>query len=119
MNLGHFSLSLAVKDIDAAYDFYRRLGFTLYDGRLADKWVILKSGDTLLGLFEGMFEQNILSFHTPDLATVRGALAAAGLELPPVDESGDAATYLMLTDPDGNPILIDQTDPDYRPSPSD
>ncbi len=118
MSLGHFSLSLAVKDIEAAYAFYRDLGFTTFDDHLAEKWVIMRLDDTLLGLFEGMFEENILTFHTADMAAAREMLAARGLALPSAtDESGEPATYMMLSDPDGNQILVDQVDPDYRPIP--
>lgn len=118
MQLGQFSLSLAVKDIEAAYSFYQKLGFKAYDDQRPDKWMILRQGDTYLGLFEGMFPNNLMTFHTANASAVYHALADMGLELPPLtDEQGAPVTYLMLTDPDGNEILIDQVDPDYRPEP--
>lgn len=117
MSLGHFSISLAVRDIQAAYDFYRSLGFTLYDDHLSEKWAILRLDDTLLGLFEGMFEDNILTFHTADLTAVRRELQANGVVLPAgTDINGTAVTTIMLADPDGNTIMIDQVDPGYRPT---
>jgi catechol 2,3-dioxygenase-like lactoylglutathione lyase family enzyme len=118
MSLGHFSVSLAVRDIRAALDFYLGLGFGIYDDHLAEKWVILRLDDTLIGLFEGMFTDNILTFYTTDVASLRRTLAANGIALPPATgEDGEPATYLLLTDPDGNQIMIDQIDPDYEPTP--
>ena len=117
MNLGPFSLSLAVKDIEASYNFYRSLGFEIYDDHLSEKWIILRNGDMLLGLFQGMFEDNILTFHPADLSGVRSHLAAQGIGLRANSGEGDEpAKFLMLTDPDGNQILIDEVDPDYKPN---
>jgi lactoylglutathione lyase len=121
MTLGAFSISLAVKDIAASRAFYEKLGFEQVGGDPAQNWVILRNGDTTIGLFQGMFERNMLTFNPgwtgqaealPDFADVReiqSTLKAQGLALlSAVDESSTGPASLMLTDPDGNPILVDQ-----------
>jgi predicted lactoylglutathione lyase len=120
MRLGNFSVSLAVKDIAASRAFYEKLGFTMTNGD-GKKWVVLQNQATTIGLFQGMFEKNMLTFNPgwdsskkmlPDFEDVRDlqkALVARGLTPnPAADESTTGPAYLMLTDPDGNPILIDQ-----------
>lgn len=119
--LGAFSLSLAVKDIRASRDFYLKLGFAQFGGDIGQNWLILKNGSCLIGLFQGMFEQNILTFNprwdenaretpaTRDIREIRQRLERFGLEIRDFAESGPAgpASFTVL-DPDGNPILFDQ-----------
>jgi lactoylglutathione lyase len=121
MQLGAFSISLAVKDIAASLAFYEKLGFTVFHGKASDNWLILKNGDHIIGLFQGMIEKNTLTFNPgwdqnaakldsfTDVRELQRAFKAQGLAL---GVEANAATtgpaYLMLTDPDGNPVLIDQ-----------
>ncbi|MBK1877376.1 VOC family protein [Pelagicoccus mobilis] len=121
MQLGAFSLSLKVKDIQVSFAFYQKLGFTKFGGDIEQNWLILKNGDTIIGLFQGMFEQNMLTF-TPgwdadanplpeftDVRDIQKQLKADGIDLAEeADESTTGPAHIMLTDPDGNPILIDQ-----------
>lgn len=120
-NLGAFSISLAVKDIKASRGFYQKLGFESMGGDIEQKWLILKNGDHIIGLFEGMFEKNMLTFNPgwnqsaenvepfTDVRQLQQKLKAAGVELTSeVDESGEGPGSFTLIDPDGNPILIDQ-----------
>lgn len=121
MNLGAFSISLAVKDLAASRDFYERLGFEVKGGNQDENWLILTNGETVLGLFHGMFEKNMLTFNPgltvrmenltefDDVRDIQAALRAAGLEIETeADPEGAGAAHITLTDPDGNPILIDQ-----------
>jgi catechol 2,3-dioxygenase-like lactoylglutathione lyase family enzyme len=121
MKLGAFSISLAVKDIAASRAFYEKLGFNIFGGDQAQRWLILKNGDTLIGLFEGMFENNLLTFNPgwdsnaqplPDFDDVRAIqrhLQSQGIALTTTaDESSSGPAHLTLVDPDGNQILIDQ-----------
>lgn len=121
MELGAFSVSLTVKDIEASQSFYEKLGFQVFGGDAAQNWLILKNGDHVIGLFQGMFEQNILTFNPgwdqdgnpvdsfSDVREVQRALKAQGLGI--VDEADESTTgpaSFIVIDPDGNPILIDQ-----------
>lgn len=121
MDLGAFSISLTVSDLARSRAFYERLGFTsTMDG--ADGYLIMKNGLTVIGLFQGMFEKNILTFNPgwdqdaqkvdpfTDIRELRRQLETAGLEVGDsnTDESTEGPAYLTLTDPDGNPILVDQ-----------
>jgi catechol 2,3-dioxygenase-like lactoylglutathione lyase family enzyme len=121
LKLGAFSISLAVKDIAASRAFYEKLGFEQVMGDQAQGWLILRNGETTIGLFQGMFERNMLTFNPgwtgrneglPDFADVREIqqrLKAEGLApAPEADESTTGPASLMLTDPDGNPVLLDQ-----------
>lgn len=121
MELGAFSISLAVKDIAVSRAFYEKLGFTVFGGNQDERWLIMKSGTTLIGLFQGMFEKNMLTFNPgwdseaqplPDFSDVRDIqrhLRSQGVALDAqADESGTGPAHVMVTDPDGNPILIDQ-----------
>ena len=121
MRLGCFSVSLAVKDIAASRAFYERLGFTVYHGNEAQNWLILKNGDTNIGLFQGMFEQNILTFNPgwdqsaqplsefDDVRDIQRQLREAGVEFATAaDESGDGPAHFVISDPDGNLIMLDQ-----------
>lgn len=121
MELGAFSISLAVKDIAVSKAFYEQLGFAVFGGDEAQRWLIMKNGSTLIGLFQGMFEKNMLTFNpgwdsearpTPEFTDVRAIqqrLKAGGVVL---NEEADPNTagpaYISLTDPDGNTILFDQ-----------
>jgi catechol 2,3-dioxygenase-like lactoylglutathione lyase family enzyme len=121
MKLGAFSISLAVKDLAASHAFYEKLGFERVMGDPTKTWLILRNGETTIGLFQGMFQRNMLTFNPgwnsqakaleefDDVRAIQKALKASGLTL--ASEADEAATgpgSLMLIDPDGNPILIDQ-----------
>ncbi len=121
MQLGAFSVSLAVKDITASLAFYQKLGFEIFGGDIAQNWRILKNGDAIIGLFQGMFEKNILTFNPgwdanaqqidtfTDVRELQRRLRAQGVEFQSeADESTTGPASFILLDPDGNPILIDQ-----------
>jgi len=121
MELGAFSVSLAVKDLAASRRFYEQLGFTPFHGDAAQNWLILKNGSHVIGLFQGLFDQNILTFNPgwdqaaqklpsfTDVRELQRRLKQAGLKLmTEADESTTGPASLMLTDPDGNMILVDQ-----------
>lgn len=120
MKLGNFSVSLTVKDIGASRAFYEKLGFKMTNGD-GKKWVVLQSEGTTIGLFEGMFTKNTLTFNPgwdnqkrtlpefDDVRELQKAFKAKGLTpLPAADEATSGPAYFMLTDPDGNPVLFDQ-----------
>jgi catechol 2,3-dioxygenase-like lactoylglutathione lyase family enzyme len=119
--LGAFSVSLAVKDLEASRAFYEKLDFKVVMGEASRNWLILRNGAVTIGLFKGMFERNILTFNPgwdaeaqavgefTDVREHQRRLKASGLELASeADESGSGPGSVMLVDPDGNPILIDQ-----------
>ena len=109
MDLGNFSVSLAVSDINASRKFYEAIGFEVIGGEVEQNWLILQCGSTKIGLFQDMFDRNILTFNPKDVRTIQEALKAEGLRF--VEEAEDAAegpASAMLIDPDGNPILFDQ-----------
>ncbi|MDJ0653171.1 MAG: VOC family protein [Xanthomonadales bacterium] len=121
MDLGAFSVSLAVKDIEASKSFYEKLGFTAMGGDQEQGWLILKNRDHIIGLFQGMFEKNMLTFNpgwdqnaaeTPsftDVREIQKSLKSQGVTLAEeADENSEGPAHLTLVDPDGNPILIDQ-----------
>jgi len=127
MGLGAFSVSLAVKDLEASRAFYEELGFETMGGDAEQGWLILKTGDTVLGLFQGMFEQNMLTFNPgwsqdaspleqfEDVRDIHRRLTAAGIETDQHNGlDGDGVASFTVVDPDGNPILIDQ----HVPKPS-
>lgn len=125
-DLGAFSISLTVTDLEASRDFYERLGFEVTGGSADERYLIMVCGTAVIGLFQGMFEQNILTFNpgivvpldgsdwrtTDDFTDVRdiqARLQDAGLELTQTAEpDGTGPAHITLVDPDGNPILIDQ-----------
>lgn len=118
METGQFSVSLAVKDIDASLDFYRKLGFQVYDGDKSQGWLILTHGTTAIGLFQGMFDRNMLTFNPKDVRAVQKELLDAGVELiEKADPDSDGPAHITMADPDGNPIMFDQHDPEYKPNP--
>ena len=121
MQLGNFSVSLAVKDIVVSRAFYEKLGFTVWGGDQEQNWLILKNGNTVIGLFQGMFERNILTFNPgwdsdakqlPEFTDVRDlqrGLKAQGVRLlSEADEATSGPASFMVEDPDGNQILVDQ-----------
>ena len=121
MNLGAFSVSLAVKDIEASKKFYEKFGFKAFMGDAAQKWLIMKNGDHVIGLFQGMFEKNIFTFNPgwdsnaqklssfTDVRELQQQLKAQGVEfVQQADESTTGPASFMVLDPDGNPILFDQ-----------
>ena len=121
MKLGAFSVSLAVKDIAASLAFYEKLGFAPVSGDISQNWLILRNGETTLGLFQGMFEQNCLTFNPgwnsqaepldsfDDVRTIEQHLKARGITLTTETEADSTGPgHIALVDPDGNPILIDQ-----------
>lgn len=120
MRLGNFSVSLAVKDLAVSRAFYENLGFTMTGGN-GKNWAVMMNGDTTVGLFQGMFERNMLTFNPgwdrakatlsdfDDVRELQKAVKAKGLSPnPAADEATTGPAYFMLTDPDGNPILVDQ-----------
>ena len=121
MQLGNFSVSLAVKDIGLSRAFYEKLGFTVWGGDQKQNWLILKNGSTVIGLFQGMFEHNILTFNPgwdqdankleafADVRDLQRELKAQGIGfLTEADESTNGPASFMIVDPDGNVILVDQ-----------
>jgi lactoylglutathione lyase len=121
MELGNFSISLAVKDLPASRQFYEKLGFTSFTGDPSQNWLIMKNGDHVIGLFQGMFEKNILTFNPgwdsnaqqlptfTDVRELQRRLKAEGVQfLSEADESTTGPASFMMLDPDGNPILVDQ-----------
>lgn len=121
MELGAFSISLAVKDIEASKNFYEKFGFTVFGGDAAQNWLILKNGDHVIGLFQGMFEKNILTFNPgwdsnarklpafTDVRELQRQLKAQGVQLAQeADENTTGPASFIAVDPDGNPILVDQ-----------
>lgn len=121
MQLGAFSVSLAVKDIEASRSFYEKFGFKPFAGNASQNWLILKNGDHVIGLFQGMFEKNILTFNPgwdqnaqklasfTDVRELQRQLKAQGVQLQPqADESTTGPASFVAVDPDGNTILVDQ-----------
>ena len=126
MDLGNFSVSLNVKDIKASKAFYEKLDFKVVAGKLEQKWIVLQSGNTRIGLFQGMFDKNIMTFNpgwTKDKETLKDfqdvrelqrTLKARGLKIAPeANETTEGPAYFKVTDPDGNTLLFDQ----HVPSP--
>src|SRR5262249_36981169 len=120
MELGAFSISLAVKDLEASRAFYEKLGFKVFAGDAAQNWLILKNGNHVIGLFQGMFEKNMLTFNPAwdqhaqrlgaftDVRELQRRLKAQGVQpLQEADESTTGPAHFLVVDPDGNPILVD------------
>ena len=121
MELGAFSISLAVKDIEASRAFYEKFGFKPFAGNAAQRWLILKNGPHVIGLFQGMFEKNTLTFNPgwdqnagklstfTDVRALQRKLKAQGVQLTTeADENSKGPASFLVIDPDGNPILVDQ-----------
>ena len=124
LSLGNFSISLAVKDIAASRAFYEKLGFHIIGGNQDQNWLVMQSDTATIGLFQGMFENNILTFNPgwdrnantlpefTDIRDLQAALRAKGIEpATPADPTSTGPASLIITDPDGNTILIDQHTP--------
>jgi lactoylglutathione lyase len=121
MELGTFSISLNVKDIGVSKSFYEKLGFQVFGGDMAQNWLIMKNGDNVIGLFQGMFEKNIITFNPgwdknantldtfTDIRDLQREIRARGIKIESeADESTTGPASFIVIDPDGNPILIDQ-----------
>jgi catechol 2,3-dioxygenase-like lactoylglutathione lyase family enzyme len=121
MELGAFSISLTVKDLEASRTFYEKFGFKVFGGDASQNWLILKNGDHVIGLFQGMFEKNILTFNPgwdsnarpletfTDVRELQRQLKAQGVVLmSEADESTTGPASFIAVDPDGNPVLVDQ-----------
>lgn len=121
MELGTFSISLAVKDLEASKKFYEKFGFKVFAGDQSQNWLILKNGDHVIGLFQGMFDKNIMTFNPgwdsnaqkldtfTDVRELQRQLKAQGVQLVnEADESTTGPASFIAVDPDGNPILVDQ-----------
>jgi catechol 2,3-dioxygenase-like lactoylglutathione lyase family enzyme len=121
MDLGAFSISLTVKDLEASRRFYEQLGFAVFHGDAAQGWLILKNGSTVIGLFQGMFERNMLTFNpgwdqsaqpvTPftDVREIQRRLREQGVAfVSEADETTTGPASFIVVDPDGNPVLVDQ-----------
>lgn len=121
MKLGAFSISLSVKDLDVSKTFYEKLGFTVFAGSQEHRYFILKNGNALIGIFQGMFENNILTFNPgwdenaaevnpfDDVRAIQRQLKEKGVEIVnAADEQGEGPASFVVMDPDGNMILIDQ-----------
>ena len=128
MELGNFSVSLAVEDLEASRAFYEKLGFAQVAGDAAQNWLVLANGSTKIGLFQGMFDRNILTFNPgwdskgqplasfTDVRELQRVLEERGVELVArTDPEGTGIGHVTMVDPDGNPILIDQ----HVPKPKD
>jgi lactoylglutathione lyase len=121
MELGNFSVSLAVKDIEASKRFYEKLGFKVFMGDQPQGWLIMKNGANAIGLFQGMFDKNILTFNPgwdsnaqplnkfTDVRDLQRQLKASGVNMiSEADENSTGPANFMIADPDGNTILVDQ-----------
>ena len=121
MELGAFSISLSVKDIKASKRFYEKLGFQDFGGDLSQNWLIMKNGNHVIGLFQGMFEKNMLTFNPgwdseakkldkfTDVRELQRQLKSQGVDLiSKADENSTGPASFMIMDPDGNQILVDQ-----------
>lgn len=121
MDLGAFSVSLSVKDLAASKAFYEKLGFSDFSGDADQGWLILKNGDTIIGLFQGMFDKNMLTFNPgwdqnaqpldgfTDVREMQKKLKSEGVEFASeADETTEGPASFVVIDPDGNPILVDQ-----------
>jgi Lactoylglutathione lyase and related lyases len=121
MELGCFSVSLAVKDLRKSQEFYEKLGFRTFHGDASQNWLILKNGDHVIGLFQGMFEKNLLTFNPgwdqnarsvgafTDVRELQRRLKAQGIAfVTEADESTTGPASFVVVDPDGNTILVDQ-----------
>ncbi|MGE0885246.1 MAG: VOC family protein [Blastocatellales bacterium] len=121
MQLGTFSISLTVKDIQASKAFYEKLGFKVFHGDISQNWLIMKNAELVIGLFQGMFDKNTLTFNPgwdsnakplenfTDVRELQRQLKSQGVEIiGATDENATGPAHFMVMDPDGNPILFDQ-----------
>ncbi|MFA3791837.1 VOC family protein [Aliiglaciecola sp. SL4] len=110
MELGQFSVSLTVKDIAKSQAFYHMLGFETHEGcgSIKDKWLILQKDTTVIGLFEGMFEENILTFNPTDVRAIEAHIRRSGYPIATDSQGESGPTHCIVKDPDGNVIMFDQ-----------
>lgn len=121
MDLGAFSISLCVKDINSTKSFFEKLGFSVFGGEIDQNWLIMKNGDHTIGLFQDLFTKNMLTFNSgwnqnaeplesfADVREIQRSLKAQGIEIhTEADETTTGPASIVVLDPDGNPILIDQ-----------
>ncbi len=121
MNLGAFSITLPVKNVNVSFDFYSKLGFSIIQGKLQEGWVVIKNGDSVIGLFEDLtIDKGIITFNPgwnqsannvdpfQDVRSIYDEIVHVGLEVQPIIDSEKGPAYLFILDPDKNPILIDQ-----------
>lgn len=121
MQLGAFSVSLTVKDIGVSKEFYENLGFTVFGGEQSQNWLVMKNGDVVIGLFQGMFEENILTFNPgwsqdaqnldsfTDVRDIQKELKSKGVAFEAeADETTTGPSHFIIKDPDGNTIMFDQ-----------
>ena len=121
MELGAFSISLTVKDITASRAFYEKLGFEQFGGDMSQNWLIMRNGSAIVGLFQGMFERNMLTFNPgwdgdaheldefTDVRDLQRQLKAAGVTFASeAEEQSEGPASFIVVDPDGNPVLVDQ-----------
>lgn len=121
MQLGVFSVSLNVKDIQASKDFYEKIGFEVFDGEIDQNWLIMRNSNTFIGLFQGMFEKNMLTFNPgwdenaqdldtfTDIRDLQKNFKTAGVNFTSeADQTSQGPASFTIEDPDGNPILFDQ-----------
>jgi predicted lactoylglutathione lyase len=120
MQLGNFSISLTVKDIGASKAFYEALGFSIFGGDESAGWLIMKNGDANIGLFQGMFDKNAITFNPgwnqsgeslatfTDIRDIQNQLKEAGISFEQEAEPGSGPASFIIVDPDGNPIIVDQ-----------
>lgn len=108
MDLGTFSVSLAVADLPKSRAFYEAFGFRQVAGEPTQNWIILQNGEAKIGLFQGMFDDNILTFNPKDARGIQASLQVAGITPDKRAEDGEGPTHFVVKDPDGNTILVDQ-----------
>jgi catechol 2,3-dioxygenase-like lactoylglutathione lyase family enzyme len=110
MELGQFSVSLAVKDMQTSFDFYTKLGFKALEGcgSVEEKWLILQNGPVTIGLFQDMFESNIFTFNPADARTIEKNLIESGVEIETKTQGESGPAHFVFKDPDGNTIMFDQ-----------
>ena len=108
IDLGNFSVSLAVKDLQTSIAFYALFGFEQIAGEPENNWIILKNGDAKIGLFQGMFENNLMTFNPSDARGIEAHLKANGVEPIQATEGDSGPAHFLVVDPDGNTILVDQ-----------
>ena len=108
MQLGTFSMSLNVQDLKVSRAFYEKLGFKVLDGDESQNWLMLENNGTKIGLFQGMFPQNVMSFNPSDVRSIQSALKADGMTFLQEADGDSGPAHATLVDPDGNAILLDQ-----------
>lgn len=108
MELGRFSISLTVKDLAKSRAFYEALGFEQVAGEPEQNWIILQQGEAKVGLFQGMFDENIMTFNPADARAIQKVVEEAGYVLEARAEPGEGPAHFIVKDPDGNRLMFDQ-----------